>query len=601
YRPDLTITDVSVPATAALGRPFTIRQTTRNVGPAPSSGFLVQYYLSTDDTLDGGDVALGTRGFGGLGAGAARTDTATLVLPGNLSAPARYRIIAVATLPGTMPEMDTSNNTGVSGPLPVIPYLPDLRIAALTLPASGATGRPLRVRHTIQNLGPAPAAAFTAQFYLSTDDTLDVGDVLLGSRVLGGLGPGGSRTEVSTVTLPANTSAPASYRVIMVVDALGQQAELDETNNTAVSDPLPVTLYRPDLRMSALTAPARAAVGRPLTVRYTLRNDGPAPSGMFTVRFYLSTDGVFDPGDVLLRSWVFGGLGPGASRSDRTTLLLPANTSAPATYQVIAVVDALDQQAELSEDNNVTASDPIAVTLYRPDLSISTLTVPTSGAAGRPLTIRHTVANTGPAPAGAFAMRFFLSTDDVFDTGDVLLGSRVFSGLGVGASRTDATALTLPANTSVPASSRVIAVVDALDQQAELSEDNNVAASDPISVTAFVADLAVSDVRLLTAVSAGHALPVHRVVRNVGPAPSGPAVARVFLSADGVLDAGDVVLGACPLGPLAAGAVSNALCTVTVPATTVVPPGAQVIVVAAQVDGRPDLDTRNDVMAVPAS
>jgi hypothetical protein len=43
---------------------------------------------------------------------------------------------------------------------------------------------------------------------------------------------------VTTVTVPAGTVVPDPYRVIAVVDALGQQAELDETNNVTASVPL---------------------------------------------------------------------------------------------------------------------------------------------------------------------------------------------------------------------------------------------------------------------------------------------------------------------------------------------------------------------------
>jgi hypothetical protein len=43
---------------------------------------------------------------------------------------------------------------------------------------------------------------------------------------------------VTTVTVPAGTVVPNPYRVLVVVDALGQQAELDETNNVTASGPL---------------------------------------------------------------------------------------------------------------------------------------------------------------------------------------------------------------------------------------------------------------------------------------------------------------------------------------------------------------------------
>jgi hypothetical protein len=66
--------------------------------------------------------------------------------------------------------------------------------------------------HTIRNLGPASAGAFVIRFYLSADDELEGGDVLLGTA--------------------------ASDRIIAVADAAGQHAEFDETNDVAVSSSL---------------------------------------------------------------------------------------------------------------------------------------------------------------------------------------------------------------------------------------------------------------------------------------------------------------------------------------------------------------------------
>ena len=86
----------------------------------------------------------------------------------------------------------------------------------------------------------------------------------------------------------------------------------------------------------------------------------------------------------------------------------------------------------MNETNHLAVSPPLPMTAYRPDL---TVTAPARVQAGRPLAITHTVRNVGPAPAGAFAMRFYLSSDDALDAGDVLLGTRMIASPGAGASR----------------------------------------------------------------------------------------------------------------------------------------------------------------------
>jgi len=472
-----------VPATGATGRPLAITNAVRNAGPAPAGPFAIRFYLSSDDTLDAGDVLLGTRLLGGLGAGATSTAVNMVTIPANTSAPAGYRVIAVVDALGQQVETDEGNNTAVSAALSVTLYRPDLTMTSMAMPSGGAAGRAAIVRFTIANTGPAPSGVFTVRFYLSGDTTLDAGDVLLVTRTGGNLNPGASRTEAVNLMIPADT-APGMYHVITVTDATNQLVEMDETNNVTVSAPMPITLYRPDLVMTAVGVPVTGVTGRPLAITNSVRNIGPAPAGPFAIRFYLSSDGTLDAGDVLLGTRMLGSLAAGTTSTAVTTLTIPANTSAPAAYRVIAVADALEQQAELDETNNALASETfVNITPFRPDLMLTAIGVPATGAAGKTLTVSTTMRNTGPAPAGAFVLRFYLSSDDVLDANDVLLGSRTITGLAANTNWVGSTTVTIPAATTVPAGYRVIAVVDALGQQDELDETNNTMASPPISIT----------------------------------------------------------------------------------------------------------------------
>jgi subtilase family serine protease len=390
--------------------------------------------------------------------------------------------MAVLDAAGQQAELDESNNALTTSPIAVTAYRPELTVTDLVLPARAQAGRPLAIRHTVRNVGPAPAGAFAVRFFLSTDDTLDAGDVLLGSRSLASLAAGLGSTATTTLTLPANTSVPGTYRVIARVDAFGQVAELNETNNTAVSSPLPITAYRPDITLSALSVPATAQAGRPLAITHTVRNIGPAPAGPFVVRFYLSTDDAPDAGDVLLGTRSLSALGAGASSAAITTVTVPVTTVIPASYRIIAVADALGQQLELDESNNVMASVPLALTAYRPEILITALGAPAVVQAGRPMVISHTVRNAGPAAAGPFVIRFFLSADDTLGAGDVLVGTRSLGGLGAGVSSPAALGVTLPA-TIAAGTYRIVAVADAAGQQAELDETNDVTLSPPLTVS----------------------------------------------------------------------------------------------------------------------
>jgi subtilase family serine protease len=189
---------------------------------------------------------------------------------------------------------------------------------------------------------------------------------------------------------------------------------------------------------------------------------------------------VLDAGDPVIGQRSLTGLAAGASNAMSTSVRLPAAVS-PGEYYVIAVADALEQLAELEETNKVAVAGPFTVMAYQPELTLPGLTVPAWGVIGQPLTVTTTVRNVGPAAAGAFAVRFYLSRDGQVEASDPPMGLRPLGGLAAGAQSAASTALLIPA-TAVEGEYRVIAVVDAAEQQAERDETNNVVTSAPFSV-----------------------------------------------------------------------------------------------------------------------
>ena len=68
---------------------------------------------------------------------------------------------------------------------------PDLIVSAATAPATGGADANLTVNDTTRNQGTGIAGASVTGFYLSTNTTFDSGDVLLGTRPVPSLAPGG--------------------------------------------------------------------------------------------------------------------------------------------------------------------------------------------------------------------------------------------------------------------------------------------------------------------------------------------------------------------------------------------------------------------------
>jgi hypothetical protein len=404
---------------------------------------------------------------------------------------AAFTLVSATSLRATVPRGATSGVISLStragnvNSLTRFTVLPpgDLRVMAVTAAARAAAGRPTSVTTTVRNTGGSPVPASMLRLYLSADEALDAGDRLLASRTIGNLAVGTAMALTIPTTVPGDV-ASGLYRVLVAIDVTGGAPESDATNNIAVSEPVNVELYLPNLAMTVLTPPVRGAVGQPMTVPNTVRNTGPAPAGAFVIRFHLSADLVLDEQDAVIGTRALGSLAAISASTASTPLRLPAGIE-PGQYYVIAVADALGQQVEGDEADQTLVAGPLHVLPYRPEFAMTGLTVPARGAIGQTVAVTNAVRNTGLAPATAFTVRFHLSRDDVLDAGDPVVGLRSVGSLPAGSASVTSTTLRIPTNTTL-GEYRVIAVVDASEQQGELDETNNVTVSAPFSVVAYV-------------------------------------------------------------------------------------------------------------------
>src|SRR5262249_27514992 len=125
---------------------------------------------------------------------------------------------------------------------------PDLRMPALSAPASAQPGDVISVSNTVQNAGTAPAGPFRVGLYLSTDNVCTTGDTLIGSRTLAGLGAGLSSPANTNVTIPPAATLGARF-ICAIADDLSAVTESSEGNNVFGTG---INIVRPDLRTSAI-------------------------------------------------------------------------------------------------------------------------------------------------------------------------------------------------------------------------------------------------------------------------------------------------------------------------------------------------------------
>ncbi len=546
--PDLQVASVSAPTTGGAGTTITVTDTTRNNGGAPSAASTTRFYLSSNPTLDGADAVLGARAVPALEAGASSSASVALAIAPETAA-GTYWIIAQADADGAVAETLEANNVLAA----TIAIGADLSVSSFIVPSIGGAGLSLTLTDTTVNLGAGAAATSTTRFHLSTNNTFDEFDLVLGTRAVPALAAGASSTGSTAVTIPAGT-APGTYYVIARADAGGAVAEIYEVNNT-----LPrAIVIGPDLRMDALTVPATAGAGTTISVSDSTRNAGGGTAPATTTRFYLSANTALEPGDTLLGVRAVPALGASTSHAGSVGLALPAGIPG-GTYWIIARADGDDAVAETQEGNNELARSLV----IGADLVVTSFAAPADGGAGLAITVTDTTRNLSAGAAAASSTTYHLSANAILDASDVALGSRAVPALAASASDTGSVAVTIPASTAT-GTYYLFARADGGEAVAETNETNNT-----LSRTIRMGpDLVVSSLAAPAATGAGESILLTDTTRNAGGGGAAASVTRFYLSSNPTFEAADVLLGQRTAAGLAPAASDSGSLTVTIPAGT---------------------------------
>jgi subtilase family serine protease len=229
-------------------------------------------------------------------------------------------------------------------------------LSRLNAAAAVVPGGDLVISDTTKNNGSVTAATSTTKFYLSKDNKIDAGDVVLGSRAIAALAPKQASTGSTTVTIAPGTSL-GNYFLIAVADADNAVAETNNKNNKK-SRKLSVT--RPDLTVSRLQSPSSAVAGSSIVINETTSNKTAVSAGSSTTNYYLSADAILDGSDSLLAGRAVSALAAKGNSAASTTVVIPLSTL-PGKYYLIAVCDSADAVVEVNEGNN-TRSKKITIT-----------------------------------------------------------------------------------------------------------------------------------------------------------------------------------------------------------------------------------------------
>jgi subtilase family serine protease len=451
---------------------------------------------------------------------------------------------------------------------------PNLVVQTLAAPTVTFPGTNISVSTSVRNTGVDPVGASNLQLYLSTDDVITTGDTPLGNVIAFNALGGGNTSPVATrlVQIPPGTT-PGTYYIGAIADVDGQVAEGNENDNTKA---VQIQIVLPDLTVPSVTfTPALSGPGANMTVTHTVRNVAPSPANApaSTSGIYLGVSQSFGSvigGPLALVSVPAVAAGATSPAITTTNVGIPGSTP-PGPYYVIVRANDASAFPEGPGDNVGASATTI---LVGADLIVTAATAtPLATAPGMTVSVSNTIKNQGGAPAGAFDVGIYLSTNNRYDDGvDVLVGARRITGLAAGMTSMAPTLVTIPANTAAGSYFLVVRadITGSSPQEvAEANEGNNTLATAALRVVR--PDLAVLSVTAPGVTAPGANVSVSHVVKNLAVAVgrASASTSRLYLSPDATLDMGsDVVLGDVAVGALAGGTLATVPTKVTIPGGT---------------------------------
>ncbi|WP_456389596.1 CARDB domain-containing protein [Profundibacter sp.] len=377
-----------------------------------------------------------------------------------------------------------------------------------------------------------------------------------------------------------DTVAPGEYRLLYVLDALNELEEADETNNVFVSpNPVIVEVARPELEVGSANAPDYLVSGwTEPWANITIRNwTGTADAHNVSVHAYLSSDDILDDADVLLGSTVVDTIERHHIESGITFDLAVPDTVPFGDYRVIYVIDQQNTISERDETNNsIVIGDLTTIGPARVDLNYDPAGFITPDAIYYNLgtVVQVGVSNlTGTSYTNRFSLQVYLSSDDVLDDTDVLVGT--VDRLRLRAGEIENVRMGIMAPTSLAEGDyRLIYVLDPDNNVAELSEANNTIVTDTVHVELAMPDLETEYVSTPFGRTMVQGYDTVRILNmlntngtNMAYDPASDVTVNAYLSSDDILDASDTFVGTVSTGHLENGHHERHNITLSIPET----------------------------------
>ncbi|MEO1006283.1 MAG: CARDB domain-containing protein, partial [Cyanobacteria bacterium J06638_38] len=316
----------------------------------------------------------------------------------------------------------------------------------------------------------------------------------------GELNEQGIYTNSATVKLPKEISG--DYYIFVDADYNKDVFEFvyNNNNNNFTNEPINISLKPvPDLEISGVTADATGEPGEPITVNWTVSNEGEdAATGSWKdsiVLYNLSPDGSLSNARNLRLVTHAGGLAVGDSYLGSAEVNLPADIL-DGEYQIFVLADRNNRVFERDGENNNTRLSENTTKVFHSDVVPTLIDYPLTALSGSEIELIGTATNQGSiATIKSWKDKVYISDNETFEPNqDRLFGEFEHTEtLEVGEIKEIPISASLPQD--IIGNKYVLIVSDADNDLKEAAGENNNVQPYPINIElAPYADLEVSEV-----------------------------------------------------------------------------------------------------------
>ncbi|MFM7311225.1 MAG: T9SS type A sorting domain-containing protein, partial [Flavobacteriales bacterium] len=533
---DVAIANTGVTsATASVGQSVTINasQSMTNASSLPTL-ITAEARWSTDAVWSPTtDALLGSTTSNLSSIASSEAEIFNCVIP-NVTAGNYYILVQADALNVVSTESNSANDL-IAIPVTVV-VLPDITITNLAAnTVNPFVGQTISISATQLTSTTSSALSARMEYRYSTDNLWSTDDVIIGQDTSSLSSAVLSENEFISFTIPSGTG---TRYILARGDAPGLISESNENNNTST---LTLTVSSADVTITqASVSVNQVTIGQVLTSQFNQTMSGASTlATTLTAELRWSTDNLWSSNDTYIGQAV-SSLTTGVS-SELETLTIAA-PSTPGTYYLLIQGDAVNQVTESNESNNLTA---IIVTVTSlPDYTITGLS--SSNAmpnAGQTITISCAQNQSGGTSLlNAVRMQYRYSTDAIWSSDDIIIGSDTSSISSSTTSNSESITYTIPTGNGTR---YVLAMADAFSQWNESNENNN-----NVSITLNVGAANLPDVTLTSIVASATAVNTGQSVtvtcnQVISAAPSTSTVSNIEYrwSADQIWATTDLLVG----------------------------------------------------------